>query len=670
VRWLVVDNHDSYTHSLVALLAVVTGTDPVVVSDDDVAPGGLDLTGFAGVLISPGPGHPARERDFGLAADVLRRSEVPVLGVCLGMQGMGLAAGAAVVPAPHPRHGHVDAVRHTGTSVLAGLPQGFPATRYHSFCVAEPLPPELEPLAWAADGVLMALRHRTRPQVGVQFHPESIASGQGRRIVENFVAMCRPVRREFTATVRRVDVELDAEEFFARRCAGAAWSFWLDSGARGAGSGRFSLLGDADGPLAEVVTHRTGELPALPHLSAELARRDVVLADGAEVPFPFTGGYVGWAGYELRDECGLPTARRADTPDAAWVFADRFVVVDHQERATWAVALSEDEASAAAARTWLAETAELVAGLPLGPAGERERLVLPPADEVAGLLRRAPADYRRDVEACRAALVAGESYEICLTDEAVVPGDAPGAAQDAFAVHRALRRANPAPYAAFLRYGDVEVVSSSPERFLHVGLDGRVETRPIKGTAPRDPDPAADEELRAGLQRDAKTRAENLVVVDLLRNDLARVCEPGSVAVPALMATETLPGVHQLVSTVTGRLRPGVGAVGALRACFPPGSMTGAPKRRTTEVVDALEQRPRGIYSGALGYLGCNGSADLSVVIRTLVRVGGPGAPWTVGAGGAVVLDSDPDAEVAEVLLKAAIPLAALRPRSTGAATP
>jgi len=669
VRWLVVDNHDSYTHSLVALLAVVTGTDPVVVSDDDVAPGELDLTGFAGVLVSPGPGHPARERDFGLAADVLRRSEVPVLGVCLGMQGMGLAAGAAVVPAPRPRHGHVDAVRHTGTSVLAGLPQGFAATRYHSFCVAEPLPPELEPLAWASDGVLMALRHRTRPQVGVQFHPESIASGQGRRIVENFVAMCRPVRREFTATVRRVDVELDAEEFFARRCAGAPWSFWLDSGARGAGSGRFSLLGDADGPLAEVVTHRTGEPPALPHLSAELARRDVVLADGVEVPFPFTGGYVGWAGYELRDECGLPTSRRAETPDAAWVFADRFVVVDHDEGTTWAVALSEDDATAAAGRAWLAETADLVAALPRGPAGPRAPLVPVPAAEVAPLLRRAPADYRRDVQACRAALVAGESYEICLTDEAVVPGHAPGAGQDAFAVHRALRRANPAPYAAFLRYGDVEVVSSSPERFLHVGLDGRVETRPVKGTARRDADPGADEELRAGLQRDAKTRAENLVVVDLLRNDLARVCEPGSVAVPALMATETLPSVHQLVSTVTGRLRAGVGAVEALRACFPPGSMTGAPKRRTTEVVDALEQRPRGVYSGALGYLSCNGSADLSVVIRTLVRVGGPGAPWTVGAGGAVVLDSDPDAEVAEVLLKAGTPLAALRPRSTGAAT-
>ncbi len=189
-----------------------------------------------------------------------------------------------------------------------------------------------------------------------------------------------------------------------------------------------------------------------------------------------------------------------------------------------------------------------------------------------------------------------------------------------------------------------------------MGQDGSVETRPIKGTAPVDTDPAA-------LQTDPKTRAENLMVVDLLRNDLGRVCVPGSVTVPHLMATETLATVHQLVTTVRGRLRPDVSAVDCLRACFPPGSMTGAPKLRTTEIIDALEQRPRGVYSGTLGWFSLTGAADLSVVIRTAVRVG---EEWHVGAGGAVVLDSDPDAEVAEVLLKLRAPLAALTTRVVG----
>jgi para-aminobenzoate synthetase len=634
VRWLVVDNHDSYTHNLVQLLAVATGTDPVVVSDDDVAPGELDLTGFTGIVVSPGPGHPANARDFALSADVLARAEVPVLGVCLGMQGIALAEGAVVDPAPRPRHGFVDRVRHTGTSVLAGLPQEFAATRYHSFRVAEPLPATLEPLAWAEDGVLMALRHRTRPLVGVQFHPESVASTTGPLIVENFVRWCErwDPRPRYRVHARRTGPAVDTERAFAHLFAGSSRAFWLDSAARGAGSGRFSFLGTGTGPVVD----------SLAGLAAELPGRTV--AGAGDLPFEFAGGFVGWAGYEARDECGFPTPRRDETPPAAWTFCDRFVAVDHDEDVTWVVALSEDGSEP----SWLDEVATTLADLPglPGPAA---------APELPVALDTPPARYREDVLAAQRQLVAGESYEICLTTQARVPAQG-----DPFEAYRRLRRANPAPYAAYLRIGDVVVLSSSPERFLRIGASGSVETRPIKGTAALDSDPAA-------LQADPKTRAENLMVVDLLRNDLGRVCTPGSVTVPDLMAVETLPTVHQLVTTVRGRLRPEVGAVDCLRACFPPGSMTGAPKLRTTEIVDALEQRARGIYSGTIGWFSTTGAADLAVVIRTAVLVG---AEWRVGAGGAVVLDSDPDAEVAEVLLKLRAPLAALTSAVPGSAPP
>ncbi|NAZ75538.1 aminodeoxychorismate synthase component I [Kineococcus sp. T13] len=654
------DNHDSYTHNLVQLLAVATGADPVVLSDDDVAPGELDLAGFAGVVLSPGPGHPANPRDFALSADVLRRSEVPVLGVCLGMQGIALAAGAAVEAAPQPLHGHVDRVRHTATSLLAGLPQGFAATRYHSFRVAEPLPAQLEPLAWAEDGVLMALRHRTRPQVGVQFHPESVASTGGERIVENFVRWCggalpagagrratgtpasaRPAPR-FRVLAERTGPAVDAEAAFTHLFGASTPAFWLDSAARGAGSGRFSFLGDGTGPLAR-------ELPAGPgvldRLAAELELSGV---EGAEaLPFPFAGGFVGWAGYELRAECGYPAARRDDLPAAAWLFCDRFVAVDHERDATWLVALVERDGPAReeqerAAREWSRRTARSLRRLPQPPPPPA-----PPA--VPAVLDTPPPRYREQVLAAQEQLRAGESYEVCLTTQARVP-----AVGDPLDAYRRLRRANPAPYAAFLRLGGAVVAGSSPERFLHVDAAGEVETRPVKGTAALGTDPLA-------LRADPKTRAENLMVVDLLRHDLGRVCAPGTVVVPDLMAVETLPTVHQLVTTVRGRLRPGAGAVDCLRSCFPPGSMTGAPKLRTTEIVDALEQRPRGVYSGTLGWLSTTGAADLAVVIRTAVLVpAAGGGEWRVGAGGAVVLDSDPDAEVAEVLLKLRAPLAAL----------
>lgn len=752
MRTLLIDNYDSFTYNLYQLISEVNGSEPVVVRNDEVRDlEALGLERFDNIVISPGPGRPDIVRDFGISAAVIAHAELPLLGVCLGHQGIVIAAGGMVTGAPHARHGYPDRITHDGRELFAGVPQDFTAVRYHSLRAGQPLPEALEVTATAPDGVVMGVRHRTRPQWGVQFHPESIASEHGATLLRNFAeltrahqarkaltasdsrvsesARARPIaehaaaathtgsaskavnsvpagassaadhslppastatnygylpeisssrrsgggsRREngaaegepitYQVLQRVIERAVDAEAVFDELYSASASAFWLDSEHVEPGLDRFSFLGDASGPLAETVRYRVGagqvevESAAglrtvaggvLEYLSGELGRRRIEFPD---VPFDFVGGYVGYLGYEMKADCGAEIAHQAATPDAQWLFADRLIVVDHEAGRTHLLALAESD-SLAAAQDWLAETGAIVDTLRTWE-NPPELILRTEERTVAPLLTRGRERYLADVEACQEQLRAGESYEICITDSAYLD-----AISDGLSVYRTLRRCNPAPYAAFLRFGELEVACSSPERFLKVDRARTVESKPIKGTAPRGGTPVEDERLAAELSRDPKTRAENLMIVDLLRNDLGRVCEIGSVHVPELMAVETYTTLHQLVSTVRGTLRPELDVIDALRACFPGGSMTGAPKLRTMEIIDTLETEARGIYSGTIGFLGLGGTADLNIVIRTAVRYDGQ---WRVGAGGAVVLDSTPTDEYHEMVWKAAAALRAL----------
>jgi para-aminobenzoate synthetase component 1 len=478
----------------------------------------------------------------------------------------------------------------------------------------------------------------------------------------------------------------------ALREQGLAW--WLDSALACGARSRFSFAGadpyqvlrtwGAESRLACRRALHAGQEPGEAiHVVPPLALvRSLLPAPPAprrgDPPVPFVGGAVGYFGYELAARlesgplspcspaCAPAPAERDDSglPDLTLLFVDRLVAIDHRDGRAWVIGLgfSADLVDAQAAALAACRALEPLARATLPvPRCRASAAPEPPAESTPEA--RSPdglatffgeRSYARVVAEILDEIEAGNVYQVNLTHRMDVP--LPGV--DPFALYCALRAGNPAPFAAYLELPDAAILSSSPERFLRLDAERRVESRPIKGTRPRDvPGSRGDARLAAELVASAKDRAENLMIVDLVRNDLGRVCEIGSISVPELMAVESYATVHQLVSTVRGRLRADRDGLDLLAAAFPPGSMTGAPKLAAMQLIDRLEPVRRGVYSGALGYLDVRGGLDLSVVIRTLI-VAREHAQLHVGGG--VVADSDPVAEYRETLDKARALLAAL----------
>jgi para-aminobenzoate synthetase len=348
-------------------------------------------------------------------------------------------------------------------------------------------------------------------------------------------------------------------------------------------------------------------------------------------------GWVGYFGYACRPD--LP-ARPAGgpVPDAVWMRVRDPVVLDHPLDPAGPAVLRYRSAKR---DPWVTE-----------PHPTSERGGSEGGGPERGGSEPVPEDYAAAFAAVQRELRRGNSYEVNLTyRESVV------SPVDPVAAYLRLRSTSPAPYAGFLQHHGVRLLSSSPERFATVDHEGWLETRPIKGTTPRGSTPVDDARHLEELASHPRYRAENLMIVDLLRNDLSTVCAPGTVSVPTLMQVESYAAVHQLVSTVRGRLRPGIGTVDALRALFPAGSMTGAPKLRTMQIIDAVEASPRGVYAGAFGWVGADGRADLGVVIRSLVATRSPDDPakwrYEFGTGGGVTVHSTAVEEYAESRWKA-----------------
>jgi len=428
------------------------------------------------------------------------------------------------------------------------------------------------------------------------------------------------------------------------------WSVFLDSGRHLPGHSRFDILA-ADpattlttrGKLTEIRSRDGVELS--PEDPFALVKRVLGPPLAPDPRLPFAGGAIGYFAYDLGRRLERLPALAADAeklPEMAVGFYDWTCVVDHHERRTWLVGAGRDPATA---RRWDALVAQFSA-----PTRERYRVPFRVTSNVTSNLT--PEGYARAFRSVQRYIVNGDCYQVNLAQRFAAT-----ATGDPWVAFQALRILNPAPFAAYLNLRFAQVLSASPERFLRV-RDGDVETKPIKGTRPRAGHPRLDAALAEVLKESDKDRAENLMIVDLLRNDLSKTCELGSVKAPKLFDVESFATVHHLVSTVTGRLQPRLHAADLLRGCFPGGSITGAPKLRAMEIIEELEPHRRGVYCGAIGYLGYDGAMDTNIAIRTLVHAGGTVRCW---AGGGIVADSRLQEEYQESFDKAAAMLRLLQ---------
>jgi para-aminobenzoate synthetase len=683
VQTLIIDNYDSYTFNLYQIIAAINGKPPLVIYNDRINWEELQQLTFDNIVISPGPGRPDNSQDFGICRQILQNLNVPILGVCLGHQGLGYWYGGKIIHAPEVRHGRLSQVYHHQSELFQGIPSPFSVVRYHSLLVAETLPDCLEKIAWTAEGLVMGLRHRQKPFWSVQFHPESICTEYGRNLLENFrkitqnfiqpeskyhpkaewngyeklsaLPIPRPQvtpKQQWQVCSQKLNFYVDAEQVFMHLFAEQPNTFWLDSSRVETGMARFSFMGDSNGENSLLVRYytQTQELTILQsgtvtrchesifaYLNRELANRH---CESEQLPFDFNCGFVGYFGYELKAECGAELVHPSALPDAIFLLADRIIAFDHQEQEIYLLYLAPKE-KIGLAETWFKSTTEKLLHLP----------PLPPIvatgwqSPVIFRLSRSYQTYINDIQTCLQEIYEGESYQVCLTNHLITD-----ATPDPLTFYRNLRQINPAPYSAFLRFEEIAIACSSPERFLKIDRQGWVETKPIKGTGKRGQNPQEDLFLREQLRHSEKDRSENLMIVDLLRNDLGRVCQIGSIHVPKLMDVETYATVHQMVTTIRGQLRPDLQATDCIQWAFPGGSMTGAPKIRTMQIIDRLEQEARGIYSGTIGFLGLNGTADFNIVIRTAVFT--PNRT-SIGIGGGIVALSNPQTEFEETLLKA-----------------
>ena len=655
MRSLIIDNYDSYTYNLYQLIGKVSGIEPIVIKNDEMTYDEILNLNFDNVIISPGPGSPDKEKDFGVCKDIIEKLDKPILGICLGHQGIYYYHGGKVVRAEEPMHGRQSSVNHNGNGLFKGIKNNFTVTRYHSLTCQDQELDDIEIDARTPEGIVMGISHKTKPIYGLQFHPESIASECGEELINNFINITRDFYNKNQLAYEIIEKDFDTGELYEKLYTYDDRTLWLDSSKVEEGLSRFSIFGlqgekrghilkyDVEKKLVEKTFLASQEKEIFEESIFDFLKANRPRWDYDEtLPFDFQLGYIGYFGYELKkDTENVSNNNSYSYPDAYFKYCDRALVYDHLEKKLYLLSYGDDPDWKEDIKKFLDEDLEI-------KKEREEKRKFPKLKFV-----KDKKTYTEDILKIKELIRAGETYEVCLTNRLDIFDKIDGKKY-----YMELREKSPGQYSAFLPLDELKIASSSMERFLRVDKDKIVSTKPIKGTIKRGESKEEDESLIEELRSEEKTKSENLMIVDLLRNDLGKFCEIGSVEVPKLMDVETYKTLHQLVTTVSGKIKEDVDIIEVLEKTFPGGSMTGAPKKRTLEIIDELETYPRGVYSGTIGYISNNSTMDFNIVIRTALIEEDKA---TIGVGGAIILLSDEEEEFDEIVLKAKGSLLALQ---------
>ena len=628
---LIIDFGDSYIENIASQVEKIRGKKAKLIKIEDY---NVDLLkSVDSVILSSGTGS-YRLREL---LKSLEKENLPVLGTSWSFFSI-LDFFEEEIESIPPQYG-VKIYGHFLQNNSYGLLGTFNGILYDKYSIGR-LSSEIEILSESEEGDLLAFKKNNF--VGVRPHLGSYYTERSKDVLNIFIENARNQSRKNHELIIHKEKYEDNLPSIVEKVKKDHKIYWLDSSHVIKDYSRFSILGiprEED----ELLSYSVGDSFVSVRAGKETSKREGTIWDilkkrplksrDDRLPVDFQCGYIGAIGYGLKEDLGYTNKNQSKLPDCILQYCSSCIIVDHLKEEIYLVSEKEDD-HYKKIKGWLGESRKEKLVL------EKRRNNFPKA-----YLARSREEYISDIKKSLEKMRKGESLEICLTNQLMIEDSI-----DSYEFYKILRKTSPAPYAGYLEFEDFSIASSSMERFVKLDGNGNINAKPIKGTIRRGETSEEDEELKRELQEDKKSFSENLMILDLLRNDIQKVAINGTVDVPEAMIVESYATVHQLVSIVEGVLREDKTALDLLRAVFPGGSMTGSPKEQSIDILEELEVVPRGIYSGSLLYLSNTGAMDCNVVIRTAII---EKDCVSIGIGGAIVEDSDPIAEYEEILLKA-----------------